>query len=372
MDLAVFHDLPRAGGAPQVLAEYIRRLPHRVSLYTHGSADDGPDLVRFDVPPERTHVQPLPGGAGVVGAYRSMLSANAAGRRLARAVDAGGHDALLCFPSVRTQSPALLRHVHTPSLYYAPEPLRAEYDAPSTLRTRLSPYTATRRSIDRRAIAAATRVFTLSRFIARRLQTIYGIDAEVIYPGVDTNLIQPGERQREPSVLSVGALAPVKGHELVIEAVAKLPEPRPPLTVIGDRGDDGPRLRALAAERGVRLELLSGVPFEVVIEHYQRAGVVACAAAGEPFGLTPLEAMAAGTPVVAVDDGGYRETVDDERTGLRVPREASALARGLERVLSDAELAAGLAARGRADVVGRWTWDASTAAVERALERTVR
>ncbi|HEY6781313.1 MAG TPA: glycosyltransferase family 4 protein [Thermoleophilaceae bacterium] len=367
MDIAVFHDLPLAGGAPRVLAEYLRRLPDRITLYTHASAG-GPALVDFAVPAERTVRLPLAAGNGPIATYRRMLTSDRAGRALARAIDAKGHDAMLCFPSVQTQAPALLSHLRTPSLYYAPEPLRAEYDAPPTLRTRLSPYTVTRRRVDRRAIASATRVTTLSRFMAERLADVYGIVPDVVYPGVDAELIRPGMDARDGSVLSVGALAPVKGHELVIEALGRLPEPRPMLTVIGDRGEDGPRLADVARARGVSLQLLSGVPFAEVIAHYRRASVVACAAIGEPFGLTPLEAMAAGTPVVAVDEGGYRETVDCERTGLRVPRDADMLAQAIVRVLSDAELAAGLSARGRADVVGRWTWDASATAIRQALE----
>jgi glycosyltransferase involved in cell wall biosynthesis len=203
--------------------------------------------------------------------------------------------------------------------------------------------------------------------MATRLRDVYGVDEEVVYPGVDSTSITPGHAQRNGSVLSVGALHPAKGHDLVIEALAQLSEPRPRLTVIGDRGDGGPALERLASSAGVTLELLAGVPFEAVIERYRRASVLACAAENEPFGLTPLEAMAAGTPVVAVDSGGYRETVDHERTGLRVPREAGSLARGIARVLQEDDLASGLATRGRAEVLKRWTWAASAAEMDRVL-----
>jgi glycosyltransferase involved in cell wall biosynthesis len=288
---------------------------------------------------------------------------------MAQRIDAAAHDVVLSFPSVLTQAPAVLAHLRTASVYYAPEPLRAEYDTPRTLRERISPYTRTRRRIDRRGILSATRVITLSRWMATRLRDVYGVSADVVYPGVDSELITPGHGPRNGSVLSIGALQPVKGHELVIEALARFPEPRPRLTVIGDRGQCGPALQRLAGSTGVKLELLTGVPYETVVERYQRAAVVACAAEDEPFGLTPLEAMAAGTPVVAVDSGGYRETVDHKRTGLRVPRDADSLARGIARVLQDGDLARALASCGRADVSERWTCAASAAGMDRLLRQ---
>jgi glycosyltransferase involved in cell wall biosynthesis len=371
MDVAVFHDLPRSGGAAVVLAQYLRRLPHRFTLYSHASGS-GPDLVRFDAPPDQIVHRPLAGGGGVAGQYRRMLGLNRAGRRLAREIDAAAHDVVLCFPSVLSQAPAILPHLQTPSLYYAPEPLRAEYDDSPTVRSRLSPYTRTRRRLDREATRAATRVVTLSYFIARRLRQIYDVEAAVVYPGVDASLITPLEGRGDGSVLSVGALHPRKGHELVIEALARLPKPRPRLIVIADRGDAGPALRAAARTAGVELELLEGIPFERVIEHYQRASVVACAAQDEPFGLTALEAMAAGTPVVAVDSGGYRETVEHERTGLRVQREPAVYAAALGRVLRDEDLAAALSAQGRRSVEEHWSWDTSAAEINRRLEQTAR
>jgi glycosyltransferase involved in cell wall biosynthesis len=274
---------------------------------------------------------------------------------------------VLVLPSVLVQAPEILPHLRSANVYYAPEPLRAAYDAPRTLRARVSPYTRSRLRQDRRNIHAAEMVMTHSHYTAARLRDVYGIDARVVHLGVDADRLRPADALRRREVLSVGALEPVKGHEFVIDAVAMLDDPRPRVTVIGDRGEDGARLQAHAGVLGVELEILRAIPFEAVLERYQRAAVLACAAHGEPFGLSPLEAMATATPVVAVDEGGYRETVQDGVNGLRTPREVSAFATALACVIDDPQLAARLGAAGRSASETRWSWGRTAEGVERLL-----
>jgi glycosyltransferase involved in cell wall biosynthesis len=358
-----------------VLAEVVRRLPaHQWALFTPQSAS-GPDLLGLDALFSARTVRPLPGGApGPAGQYLRMCALPWAGRRLAREIDAGGFDAVWALPSVIVQAPEILPFMRTPSVYYAPEPLRAVYDSERGWRERVSPYQVIRRRLDRRDIAAADRVMTHSRFTAGRLFDVYGVRAEVVPLGVDAAAVTPGpdfgERARE--LLSVGALHPLKGHELVIEAAALLGADGPSVVVVGDRGEHGPALVALAARLGVRSEVLRAVPWAEVLARYRGAAVVTCAAHGEPFGLSPLEAMAAGTPVVAVNEGGYRETIEDGVTGLLVPRSASALADAVRRVLEDRALWSSLRHAGREAAVARWRWEETATGVERLLASVAR
>jgi len=350
-----------------VLAEVVKRLPrHEWNLYTPATSE-AEDLIGLDALFASRTVRPLPGGRGLIGQYRRMLTLPLSGRRLARAIDAGRPDAVLVLPSLLVQAPEILPYLRTRSVYYAPEPLRAAYDAPLTRRARASPYTRSRQRQDRRNIHAAAKVMTHSHYTAARLLDIYGVEARVVHLGVDVDRLRPADVLRRREVLSVGALDPVKGHEFVIDAVATLSDPRPSVTVIGDRGEDGPRLQAHARALGLRLEILRAIPFEAVVERYQRTGVVACAAYGEPFGLSPLEAMATSTPVVAVDEGGYRETIRDDVDGLRTSREVPMFAAALARVIDDSQLAKRLGAAGRAAAETRWSWRRTAEGVERLL-----
>jgi glycosyltransferase involved in cell wall biosynthesis len=200
------------------------------------------------------------------------------------------------------------------------------------------------------------------------LERAYGVHAEVVHLAVDAETFTPQPVPRERYVLAVGALHPLKGHQFVIDAVAAMPEPRPRLVIVGDRGHlEGP-LRAHAEAHRVELDLRQGIPFQELLELYSGAGALACGQIREPFGLTPLEAMATRTPVVAVAEGGFLETIADGETGLLVQRDPAAMAAALGRLLDERELADALAGRGREAVERKWTWKRTAAGYDALLE----
>lgn len=378
VDVGVFHHLP-TGGALRVLAEWTRRTAaDRVTVYT-----PDPSVHAFASFAEHVEVRQVdvPGPFDGLGAALGLLRSDAAGKRVAQTIDAAGHDAVFVLPSRLTQSPALLRHLSTPAVYYAPEAMRSAYDDPRLVfpgdgvtvrltRAGANPIEALRKHLDRRAIRAAAHVVTHSEFTREDLRRAYGVEADVIRLGVDVDAFRPAPTVVDgpPYVLSIGALHPLKGHELVVDAVGRLPaEVRPAVVVVGDRGSEGPALRARAQDAGVSLDLRAGVPFREVVELVQRSTVVACAQIREPFGLVPLEAMACARPVVAVDEGGLRESVRHEQTGLLVPRDAQAMAAAVQRLLADAALRERLGAAGRVDVESIWQWDRYADELDRTL-----
>lgn len=147
-----------------------------------------------------------------------------------------------------------------------------------------------------------------------------------------------------PHVLYVGQLIRGKGVDLLLRALAQVRQPF--LARVAGDGNAAGDLRGLAA----RLGLKERVRFEgfcesaALDELYRWSRVVAVPSRWpEPFGLIGLEAMAHGRPVVAFDAGGIRDWLEHGRTGLLVPAgETQALARALERLLADDELAARL------------------------------
>lgn len=379
LDVAAYHHLP-TGGALRVLAEWTRHTSaERVTVYT-----PDPSVHAFaGFPPRARVVQvDVPGPFSGLGAAVGLLRSDTAGRRVARRIDAAGHTAAFVLPSRLPQSPAVLRHLRTPTVYYAPEAMRAAYedrrlvfpgdDWPMRLtRAGLNPIEPLRRVLDRRAARAAEHVVTHSQFTRGDLRRNYGIESEVLRLGVDVDAFRPAEdgaRTEAPYVLSVGALHPLKGHDLVVDALGRLrADERPALVIVGDRGHEGPLLRTRAAALDVALDLRSGVPFAEVVELMQRATLVACAQIREPFGLVPLEAMACARPVVAVRDGGLVESVRDGETGLLVPRDAQAMSDAIRRLLHDPGLRERLGHAGRAEVEDRWRWERYARDVDRVL-----
>ena len=172
------------------------------------------------------------------------------------------------------------------------------------------------------------------------------------------------------TVLQLGRMVPRKGVDTVIEGFAAFREAQDPnarLVVVGGR-DEWPdpeadpelaRLMRLAAARGAA----DAVTFtgrrdrDVLRYHYAAADVFATLPWYEPFGITPLEAMASGLPVVGARVGGIKHTVIDGQTGLLVPpRDAQAASRALARLHADPALRARLGVAGRTRVHERFTW----------------
>src|SRR5262245_13861205 len=160
---------------------------------------------------------------------------------------------------------------------------------------------------DRAAGRRAGHLACISRHVADRIRHAYGREARVIYPPVRTGWFQPVD---EPGAafLCVSALAPYKRLDVAVEAFTRLGWP---LEVIGI-GPEESRLRRLA---GPTVRFLGWQDDEAL-----RVAVARCRAfvfpAQEEFGIAPLEAMAAGRPVIAYGQGALTETVVDGVTGL--------------------------------------------------------
>lgn len=393
MRVAVYHNLP-PGGALRVLAEFVGRTcrEHEYDLYqvdlgpSDGFAyardraeqhDPAPFVARVFRYPVLAPVaaRAITGSAWLATAPHWLWRAE---RRVAADINAGGYDAVLVHPCQVTHTPSLLRHLTVPSLHYMQEPRRRSFEAgfqapppgaPLVRRAARTAQEAVLRRQDRAAALAATRIACNSYYSAESIRRGYGRDAIVCYPGVDTDAFDLGPGTPagvRPSVMSVGALEAVKGHDLVVRALALVPQPvRPRLIVVYERCDDSYRreVERLAASTGVEVRLHQGISDAELARLYGSAAVTALAARLEPFGLVPLESMACGTPVIAVREAGYRETVEDGVSGYLVERSPEALAEGIARILR------GALGRSRPDVragaVERWAWDA---AVKRHVE----
>ncbi|MFP1867111.1 glycosyltransferase family 4 protein [Lonsdalea quercina] len=151
-----------------------------------------------------------------------------------------------------------------------------------------------------------------SQFIARRINKIYRREADVIYPPVDISSFEFSDKKEE-FYLTASRLVPYKKVDLIVEAFAKMPDKK--LLVIGD-GSDMEKIKALAKPN---IELLGYQSDAALIDYMQRAKAFVFAAE-EDFGISPVEAQACGTPVIAFGKGGALETVRplgvDKPTGL--------------------------------------------------------
>ncbi len=155
-----------------------------------------------------------------------------------------------------------------------------------------------------------------SNYIAGRIKKIYNRDASVIYPPVDTHLY-PLETNKEEYYFTASRFVPYKKVELIVEAFASMPDKK--LLVAGD----GPNRKLVESKAAKNIELLGYLPAEK-LNHYMRKAKGFVFAAEEDFGITVVEALSAGTPVIALNKGGTAETVIDGKTGIHFGRQSPA------------------------------------------------
>lgn len=216
------------------------------------------------------------------------------------------------------------------------------------------------------AAREAAAVITVCQALKDRLVAL-GADMNgirVLRNGVDLHLFRPHDRGAARAkhrvagraLLSVGNLIPLKGHHLVIEALASIPDAT---LLIAGRGPEQAALMALARRLGVaaRLRFLGQVPHAALAELYSAADALVLASEREGWANVLLESMACGTPVVATGVWGTPEVVTEPAAGLLVgERTSTALATAIKRLLADPPPRA--ATRAYAE---RFSWDATTA-----------
>jgi len=152
-------------------------------------------------------------------------------------------------------------------------------------------------------VSAANRVdryLANSSYVAQRITKLYRRPAQVIHPPTDIDCYRH-DLPRGEFFVTVSRLVPYKRLDLIVEAFGRMNKP---LVVIGD----GPERAKLERAAGPKVKLLGYQPEEVIIDHLQRARAFVFAA-HEDFGIAPVEAQAAGCPVIAYGRGGVLETV---------------------------------------------------------------
>lgn len=284
--------------------------------------------------------------------------------------------------------PAIARHIRAPSVIYIHDPWRA-YHAPLGqgweypeylerlpvlsywgIRERLFDFVGLRErrvyiGREMRNAAAFDLRLTNSYFCRENIESAYRLSSEVSYQGVDTAVFKPRECPRESFALGVGSFWVHKGIDFVIEAMSRCRQPRR-LVWIGNSGSDDARRHydGMARKMGVYIETHAGISDDALVDLYNRGSFLLCAARLEPFGLTPLEANACGMPVLAIREGGFRETIRDGYNGRLVDKNLDQFATAMDWMFDHREDCEQMGKHGRAVVDEQWTLEQSISRLE--------
>ena len=192
----------------------------------------------------------------------------------------------------------------------------------------------------------------ISQGLAHYLADTEGFDEEnfeIVHYGITArDGVQP-YAEKEPRLLCIGRLIPIKGHLVLLRALAQARARVPGVVLdVAGRGPLEPALKSFARELGIEdaVRFLGFVsPIQKAVE---QAAIVVVPSLGEGFGMVALEAMERARPVIASAVGGLPEIVVDGETGLVVePGDAEALANAIAALAGDLERAAAMGRAGR-------------------------
>jgi glycosyltransferase involved in cell wall biosynthesis len=251
-----------------------------------------------------------------------------------------------------------------------------------------------------RRLRNADAILSVSDFLTDPIRERFPEFAErcsTVYNGVEVGG-PPTTRGADGTVrlLHVGRISPEKGHHVLVEALNAVVREHPQvrLTVVGEESpiplewlvgiSSDPVIRdlrrfysssyletvkrAMTPELAERVTFTGRLDYSEISRHYASADVLVFPSFFESMGMPPVEAMAAGLPVIATPVGGVVESVRDGATGVLVPRDdARGLARAISELVEVPDRRAELGAAGYARALKHFSWDGVTAALERTL-----
>ncbi len=379
MKIAVFHNLP-SGGAKRALygyVDYLDKEGHEVDVFVPSTANEeflslkkcANSLKIFPV--EKTSRGYLYSSLKYVPPIIKSISLwdlEKTQKQIAEEINSADYDLVFSEQDQFTMTPFFLKYIKKPTVYYCPQPPRTEaiLEAISQRKRKLNPlkrlvfnYADNKDlKLDKDNLSHAKYVLTNSYFTRESILRVYGVNSYVSYLGIDTDLFQPQEGTEENFVLSVGSCRPSKGYDFLIRSLALInPEIRPDLVIVSNFSEPEweEYLKKIASNLDVNLDILNLIDDDQLVSLYNRAKLVLYAPYLEPFGLVPLEAMSCGTPVVAVKEGGVRETVIHQKTGLHTERDEKLFAEATLNLLTDDEKRKEMSKNGIKSVKEYWT-----------------
>lgn len=366
MKIAVFHNVP-PGGAKRAVYEEVKYLSkdNEIDIYQYSSTDesfldirpfaDSVYTYEFDFESKRKGFL-----ARLERDYKNFVVLKQLSEKMAEDIDCRGYDVVLTHPDRLTQAPFVNRFTETPTLYFCEEYLRMVYEKQfkfEKTRNFLKDYYETltrklRKKIDRDNARGVKLVVGNSKFTKSNIEKAFGIKAKYCHLGVDPNVFRPMKsKKKEKYILFVGDREDKLGYSMA-EEIAKAFFGKVKLVSLG------------FSKGSKRID-----NDKDMVRQYCGAVATVCTHKNEPFGIPPIESMACETPVLAVNIGGYKETVVDGVTGFLLNPDANEFSIKIKYLLNNPKIAKKMGKAGREHVIKNFTWKKHNKKLEKMLRK---
>jgi glycosyltransferase involved in cell wall biosynthesis len=406
LKIAIWHNLP-SGGGKRSLYYHVRGLierGHTIESWCPSTADRTylplNELVKEHVIPFNWEPKSTDNLLSrVVNNFYNITDRLAAMdehcQQCADEINAGDFDILFVNPCGFFRTASIGRYVQIPKVLYLQEPYRSLYEAIPRLPWLALPdstkpwwqsakyiYTFTSNLLEVQALRVQAReelknaqafdlILVNSLFSRENVQRAYGLNSEVCYLGIDTKLFEPLHLPRENMVVGIGGISSGKGLDRAVRSIGTIAaSERPSLVWIGNFADPNylNEIEKLASSLGVSFISKVRIPDREIIVLLNQASVMIYTSILEPFGFAPLEANACETPVVAIAEGGVRETVRNGINGFLLNNyNPIEIGQAISKLIADPKLAREIGESARNVVLEEWSLENAIDNIENAL-----
>lgn len=382
MKIALFHNLPN-GGAKRSMYEWIKQihLKHRVDLFMYSKDEDifcniNEFVTKKYIFGSETKLK------GILKKIYTILKYEILSLKIAKHINKNHYDCVFVLQCKVTNTPPLIRHLNKSTIYYCQEPLTRILEPHYPRKTKnffLNLFIYFFKLIfifyEKKNAKTASSILCNSFYSKESIYKAFGKYPKLVYQGIDTKKFykQIRVKKNKKNFITIGHLTPSKGHDFLIHSLSYVNQSiRPTLTIIYNLENDGYKkeLTSLANEKKVNVIFLKSITDDELLNQYNKAYFVLCAARLEPAGLTPIEAMACGTPTIAVAEAGLREKIKHNYNGILVERNVFLFAKKVQKLLNDNSIYKSLVENGLLEVKNYWTSKYSSKNIENELIAT--
>lgn len=318
-------------------------------------------------------------------------------RAVADEINNGNFDVLLAHGDQYLASPTISRYIKIPSVLYLQEPNRQVHEAHSddtavsfhgdkdnvSSLVKLMADTKgilktlgykTKAEYEYLNASSFDRILVNSRFSRESILRAYGLDPYVCYLGIDTNVFRPSPNKESSSVVvGVGSITKAKNIQFIIKSISLLKNRSVSLKWIGNFADKDymDNLVKMAKSLSVKFDIMIGLSEKDLVSEISSSYIMAYSPRLEPFGFVTLEANACGVPVVAVAEGGVRETVRNGINGYLCTNSSIDMAEKIGWLFENDSVYKTLSNSCRKYVEDNWSWERSIDELEEHLKAVV-